>query len=193
MREKPTRTQIVEAADLLFYRQGYADTSFLNIAEAINISRGNFYHHFKTKDEILGAVIQRRLEYTQQMLEQWERESPSPEARIQCFIQILIQNRTKISRYGCPVGTLCSELAKLKHPAQLGAKQLFTLFRSWLRLQFEALGRGAESDDLAMHVLSMSQGVATLTNAFQDDKFLRREVERMTAWLNALVQEPIGK
>ena len=189
MHEKPTRAQIVAAADQLFYRQGYADTSFTDIAAAVQISRGNFYHHFKTKDEILDAVIQRRLEYTQQMLAQWEHANPAPEARIRCFIEILIENRAQIKRYGCPVGTLCTELAKLSHPAQLGAKQLFTLFRGWLRRQFDALGQGAQADALAMHVLAMSQGVATLANTFHDEKFLRQEVERMTAWLHALAQE----
>lgn len=44
---------LTEAADELFYRQGYEHTSFSNIAGAVQISRGNFYHHFKTKDEIL--------------------------------------------------------------------------------------------------------------------------------------------
>ena len=45
------------AADRLFYRQGYEHTSFADIADAVRISRGNFYYHFKTKDEILDAVI----------------------------------------------------------------------------------------------------------------------------------------
>ena len=51
MGEKPTRDQIVQAADRLFYRQGYEHTSFSDIADAVQISRGNFYYHFKTKDE----------------------------------------------------------------------------------------------------------------------------------------------
>ena len=51
-----TRDHIVEIADQLFYQQGYEHTSFADIAEAVNISRGNFYYHFKAKDEILNAV-----------------------------------------------------------------------------------------------------------------------------------------
>ena len=57
MSDKTTRDHIVEAADQLFYRQGYEHTSFADIADAVHISRGNFYYHFKTKDEILDAVI----------------------------------------------------------------------------------------------------------------------------------------
>ena len=42
---------------------------YWNIAEAVKISRGNFYYHFKTKDEILDAVIAQRLACTQQVLD----------------------------------------------------------------------------------------------------------------------------
>ncbi len=56
-----TRDRIVQAADQLFYRQGFEHTSFSDIADDVQISRGNFYYHFKTKDEILDAVINVRL------------------------------------------------------------------------------------------------------------------------------------
>jgi AcrR family transcriptional regulator len=180
-----TREQIIEAADRLFYQQGFDRTSFADIAAAVGISRGNFYYHFKTKDEILDAVIALRLANTRKMLEAWEAEGGDPAGRVRCFIRILIMNRAKIMLYGCPVGTLCGELAKLDHVAQSEANKLFTLFRDWLARQFAALGREAEADALALHLLARSQGVATLANAFRDEDFIRREVEDMTRWLNA--------
>lgn len=177
------RDDIVEAADRLFYRQGYEHTSFADIAREVQISRGNFYYHFRTKDEILDAVIQVRLAHTRQMLSLWESEGDRPEDRIRSFIHILTVNQAKILRYGCPVGTLCSELAKLGHPSQADANKLFTLFRVWLRHLFVQLGRTQDADDLAMHLLARSQGVATLANAFHDQHFVEQEVEKMCDWL----------
>ena len=100
---------------------------------------------------------------------------------------MLIANRADIKRYGCPVGTLCSELSKLEHPSRKEANELFTLFRTWLRRQFTLLGCGKGADMMAMHLLARSQGVATLANAFRDEAFIRNEVEQMLAWLEACV------
>lgn len=185
MSDKSTRENIVEAADELFYRQGYGHTSFSDIADVVRISRGNFYYHFKTKDEILDAVIEERLANTRRMLERWEAEGDTPAERIRCFIHILIANRARIKRYGCPVGTLSSELAKLNHASRGEANKLFTLFRTWLRRQFTLLGRKADADALALHLLARSQGVATLASAFHDEKFIRQEVQLMCDWLDA--------
>ncbi len=182
----PTREQIIEAADQLFYQQGFDHTSFADIAGAVDISRGNFYYHFKTKDEILGAVIGMRLSNTAGMIEEWELENADPLARILCYVRILETNWSKIRLHGCPVGTLCGELAKLQHAAEPEAAKIFTMFRTWLARQFCLLGLEAEADDLAMQVLAWSQGVATLANAFGDKKFMRREVARMSEWLTQL-------
>lgn len=181
-----TRERIVEAADTLFYERGYEMTTFSNIADAVGITRGNFYYHFKTKDVILDAVIASRMTNTAQMLSRWETEGKQPEDRIRSFIHILIANQAKILNHGCPVGTLCTELAKLDHPSQEEANKLFSLFRAWLKRQFELLGAGRKADNLAMHLLARSQGVATLANAFRDKKFIEQEVAAMDDWLAAL-------
>lgn len=185
MSEQTTRERIVEAADQLFYEHGFEATSFADVAAKVGISRGNFYYHFKTKDDILDAVIDLRLTNTRAMLRQWEAEGGDPAGRIVCFIHILIANRAKITLYGCPVGTLVAELGKLDHTAQARAKALFTLFRDWLAEQFTALGRAAEADALATHLLALSQGVATLAQAFQDEALIRAEVAKMRNWLTA--------
>lgn len=186
MNDKTTRDQIVETAERLFYRQGYEHTSFAHIADAIGISRGNFYYHFKSKDDILDAVIDARLANTRKMLAQWERAGETPADRILSFIHMLNANRSNIKRYGCPVGTLCTELGKLNHGSQAAANRLFTLFRTWLCRQFALLGRKADADALAMHLLARSQGVATLANAFHDEKFVAQEVRQMRDWLGSL-------
>jgi TetR/AcrR family transcriptional repressor of nem operon len=190
---RTTRDHIVEAADQLFYQQGYEHTSFSDIADAVQISRGNFYYHFRTKDEILDAVIEERLASTRKMLDQWERKGQSPADRIRSFINILITTRADIKRFGCPVGTLTTELVKLDHSSQEEANKLFTLFRTWLRRQFTLLSHKTDADALAMHLLARSQGVATLAAAFQDEKFIRQEVKQMHAWLDAYLENATPK
>jgi TetR/AcrR family transcriptional regulator, transcriptional repressor for nem operon len=183
MTAQTTRAQIIAVADQLFYERGFEATSFADIAQAVHISRGNFYYHFKTKDDILGAVIAARLDRTQGMLDGWSAASAAPQQRIRDFIHILLRNKIAIKAYGCPVGTLCAELAKLEHASRDEAATVFALFREWLRRQFELLGCGNKSDRLAMHVLGRSQGIAALANAFRDETYIQCEVQQLCDWL----------
>jgi AcrR family transcriptional regulator len=183
LKYETTRDRIVQAGADLFYRRGFENTSFSDIADVVQISRGNFYYHFKSKDEILSAVIDARLSEAEEMLGRWDVEREGPEDRIRSFIDILTTNRSLILQHGCPVGTLCTELAKLNHAARPEAERLFTLFRTWLRRQFTLLGRRENADALAMHLLARTQGVATLASALRDETFIRREVRQMHEWI----------
>lgn len=182
-----TRRQIVDAADSLFYAQGFTQTSFADIAAAVKISRGNFYYHFKTKDEILDAVIDKHLSDRRELLAKWNETADEARKRIECFIRIVIVNQAKIMAYGCPVGTLTTELAKIDHPSRDKANEIMALFGDWLESQFNELGCGENSRDNAMHVLGWSQGVATLAQAFKDKAYVEREVSKILSWLDGVI------
>ena len=51
------REEILDAAGELFTTHGYASTSTRTIAEAVGVRQASLYHYFKTKDEILSALL----------------------------------------------------------------------------------------------------------------------------------------
>lgn len=52
-----TKDKIVEAALDLFYQQGYEEASIKEIVNKAQVSKGAFYHYFKSKDSVLAVVI----------------------------------------------------------------------------------------------------------------------------------------
>ena len=180
------RQKIVAAADLLFYQQGYESTSFSDIAAAVNISRGNFYYHFKTKDEILKAVLHYREAAYHVLLEEWDKQYSDPEDRIRAYLGMLAANKDNIKNHGCPAGSLCTELAKVRHTLLRDANKQMSITRDWLIKQFKLMGHKKDAKSLAMHVLARTQGIATITNVFEDQKFLQQELKELEQWIDAL-------
>lgn len=58
-----TLEKIITTAAQLFIEKGYEQTSIQDILDATHLSKGGLYHHFKSKDEILEAVMQKRVQY----------------------------------------------------------------------------------------------------------------------------------
>ena len=180
------RQRIVEAADRLFYEQGYNATSFSDIAEAAEIPRGNFYYYFKTKDEILENVIQARVDGIAGMLDDLESRIPEPRQRLLALTDIIAGRGEDIARYGCRFGTLNAELGKTQLTMQQKAAGLFDVFRDWMTRQFIELGLGEEAPLLGMHMLACIQGTTLLVYTYKDKTFLQYEIDRMQEWLNGL-------
>jgi TetR/AcrR family transcriptional regulator, transcriptional repressor for nem operon len=63
-----TYERILDISSKLFIEKGYEQTSIQDILEALNLSKGGLYHHFKSKEDIFEAVMQRRAQYITDML-----------------------------------------------------------------------------------------------------------------------------
>jgi len=55
------RREIVETAERLFHEIGYTSCSVERIIREIGVAKGTFYHYFKSKEEILRAIVDHRL------------------------------------------------------------------------------------------------------------------------------------
>lgn len=53
------RNEIIDAADELFGQKGFEGTSTNDILVKVGIARGTLYHHFKSKEDIMDALIER--------------------------------------------------------------------------------------------------------------------------------------
>lgn len=56
------KQEILDAAERLFASKGFDNTSISDILEETGIARGTLYYHFKSKEELLDAVIERMIE-----------------------------------------------------------------------------------------------------------------------------------
>ncbi len=48
-----TREKILLTSQKLFFEKGYNNTSIQAIIDVVDIAKGTFYHHFKSKHELL--------------------------------------------------------------------------------------------------------------------------------------------
>lgn len=58
LKSQETKRKIFHAAKAILQRQGYEQLSIKNICEEAGVSNGSFYHHFKTKDDLLSYYIE---------------------------------------------------------------------------------------------------------------------------------------
>ena len=57
-KSKETKAKIFRAAKDILKKKGYEELSIKNICEEAKVSNGSFYHHFKTKDDLLSYYIE---------------------------------------------------------------------------------------------------------------------------------------
>src|ERR671932_1816029 len=154
------RERLVESATALFHEQGVHRTTLAEVAERAEVPLGNVYYYFKTKDELLGAVLDGYLGQAAALIASFER-SRTPQARLKALVRNWVDMRDAVVRHGCPMGTLCAELDKNQGGLDREAAEVMARIIDWSEAQFRQLGR-PDARDLAVALLAGVQGAALL-------------------------------
>src|SRR5918911_2640641 len=110
-RAQGKRERLVAGARQVIYRQGVETTTIADIAQTADVPVGNVYYYFKTKDQLVAAAIDGHAQDVHAVLRSLERHR-TPQARLKALIRELMSQRELVGDYGCPLGSLCSELDK---------------------------------------------------------------------------------
>lgn len=168
------RDRLIEAANRLIYNKTFNSTTLADIAVLSEVPLGNVYYYFKTKEEILKAVVQKRESELENLFSAWD-QLPNVKERLYAFIAQPMQDADAIARFGCTLGSLCQELGK--HGGELAglASDLMRKTLQWVEKQFRALGKEDRASLLAEQLIASLQGISLLTLTFHDPEFLHRQ------------------
>ena len=183
-REQGKRDRLVAGARELLHQQGVEATTIAEIARAADVPVGNVYYYFKTKDELVEAAIAGHTNDVHAMLNSLERHR-TPQARLKALLRALTDQSELAARYGCPLGSLCSELDKRTDGLDQTAAQMLRLPIDWAEQQFRLMGR-RDASDLAVAMIASYEGIALLTNTFRDPELMTREARRLERWIDSL-------
>jgi AcrR family transcriptional regulator len=178
------RERLVESATALFHEQGVHRTTLAEVAERAQVPLGNVYYYFKTKDELIGAVLAGYQAQAGALIESFER-GRTPQARLKALIRNWSDMRDAVVDHGCPMGTLCAELDKLEGGLDREAAAVMARIIDWSEDQFRLLGR-RDARDLAVALFAGIQGGALLANTFRDPTLLTRETRHLERWIDSL-------
>jgi TetR/AcrR family transcriptional regulator, transcriptional repressor for nem operon len=178
------RERLVASARALIHQQGVEKTTIAEIARAADVPAGNVYYYFKTKDDLVSAAIDGYASNVHGLLRSLDTHR-TPQARVKALVRELTAQRELAAQYGCPMGSLCSELDKRTDGLNRTCAQMLQLPIEWAEQQFRAMGR-RDARDLAVALIASYQGIALLTNTLRDPELMTREARRLERWIDSL-------
>lgn len=179
------RERLAAAAAEVFHRQGVEATTLGDIARAADVPLGNVYYYFKTKDQLVEAALATHHGHLRTLTAEFER-IPEPAERLKALIGSWIDRRETAARYGCPLGTLATELDKREDGLDRAAADVMRALIDWAAEQFRLLGRTEDAHDLAVELVAAYQGMSVLANSLRDSDVMSRQGRRLLGWIDAV-------
>ena len=143
-RGRASRERIVTHAAELFADRGVMGTSLDEVLAAAGAGKGQFYHYFRSRDELVEAAVGLRCT---QVLAQLGEALGSVEsmAELASALAGFVRQFEQMGLPGCPIGTLATEVVESNEGARLHAAAAFD---AWEKLFADALMRIRERGEL---------------------------------------------
>ena len=140
------RGKLLQTAAHLFRSKGYERTTVRDLASAVGIQSGSIFHHFKSKDEILKAVMEETILYNTALMRAALAEAQGPRERVLALIRCELQSI--MGGTGEAMGVLVYEWRSLSEESQayiLSLRDSYELI--WLEVLGEAKAAGLCQSD----------------------------------------------
>ncbi len=157
------REQLVDTALRLFYRDGYHATGIDKIIQEAGVARGTLYKHFKSKDDLILAVLRRRDEEFRAWFKTYvERAASAPQEKLLALFDGLAEwfdGKAFPGRafHGCSFINASAEYSRLNDPIHRAAAEHKELMFEYTRDLATAAGY-EEPDELARELLLLKEG-----------------------------------
>ncbi|HEY7884212.1 MAG TPA: TetR/AcrR family transcriptional regulator [Cellvibrionaceae bacterium] len=181
-----SREMILAAARELFYQRGYQACSMGDIAKAAGLYKGNLSYYYKTKADLLAAVAAARMQSLTNTLALISSRYYTSREQLLGFVAMVEGSAPALAQYGCPLGSLATELGKHSPELQPYAQGLLVCIQQWLATRFaQSPVPGQDADVLAEQMLVTAQGIAVMAQATQNPALVQRQCQQMRQWLES--------
>jgi TetR/AcrR family transcriptional regulator, transcriptional repressor for nem operon len=176
-RGRATRERILDAAATLFHRQGVTATGLDQVIAASGTGKGQLYHYFGDKRELVHAVIERQvatvLDAQRPRLEQL-----STPADLRAWADELVESYAQGDHpVRCPLGALAAELAEGDPEARAALERGFALWADALADGLRRLELALAPEQVATALLCAYQGGLLLSQVCGDLAPLRTALD----------------
>ena len=169
-----SRTALVDAAALLFRRQGYAATGVNQILETADVKAGSLYHHFPDgKQQLAAAVVDGAGAGIETRLRQFlDSELPVTDI-VDGWIDLMSSGLAVDRRDGCPIEPIATESVNASPLVREASARAFRAWRQAIADRLCADGWDeAESDKTALAVIALLEGALILSRIAGDSAAL---------------------
>lgn len=189
-----TRLTILHKAFELIYTKGYQTTSIDEIIATTQVTKGAFYYHFKTKDEMGVAIIEEILKPTMQkhFIKPTEASQNPIEDFYNMISYLLLEDPFLQVKYGCPVGNLTQEMTPWNTKFSEALAELVDL---WKETIINSIEKGKESgliqkdvvgEQVAFFILSGYWGIRNFGKLQNDNSSYLVYLKELNVYLNGL-------
>lgn len=177
-----THKRLLDAATELFYQDGIAATAVDKVVSFSGISKPTLYVHFRSKDHLIAAVLERRHEERVSSLNNWvDEHAGSAREKLLAVFDWQDARHNGDAMRGCAFANAVAEIVDPNHPA----REISRRHKRWMRDYLASLAADVKLQDpleVGSDLMLLLDGANTRV-LIEGDYNAAKDAKRLAAWI----------
>lgn len=181
---------VLQTASTLFLTKGFQVTSMDEIVALSKVSKTNIYYHYKSKEELLLAIVDQLISRYEERISRTLTQDMSIPAKMERLFRILTEDNEQIDYVGgCPFLTLYTQTS---HSSSEARAKIKAFFDKQLQVVEKLLEEGMEKKELsrnlpvhetAVMIVTSIEGALFLTKATNNPMLAQNLIQAIASML----------
>ena len=194
LKSEITKQHIVHEAYQLFYEKGFKSTSINEVMKAAKMSKGAFYHHYKSKQQLGIEVIELKIQKRvyEGMITPLLEEGNAMKILESTFLNRIKSFPAYDKKHGCPMNNFINEIGNEEKAYQSALKNIIEKWQQALvsliergKIQAE-IKKDTPSEAVAMYLISAYEGIRGIRKLYDNDIVLDQYLTGLSKYLEQL-------
>ena len=194
LKSEITKQHIVHEAFKLFYENGFKSTSVNDVMKSAKMSKGAFYHHYKSKQQLGLEVIELKIQKRvyEGMVLPLQNDGNAMDILENTFLNRIKSFPFYDKQHGCPMNNLINEIGDYEEGYQLALKNIIEKWKIALVVLIEkgkqenSIKITTPSEAVAIYLISAFEGIRGIRKLYNDDLILDQYISGLSLYLNQL-------
>lgn len=200
-RGQDTRDRILETAQSLILEKGFSATSLDDILKTTGVTKGAFFHHFRSKADLAQKLVERFAENDFAMFDEWDRRaealSEDPYQALLLFLKFFEEWLDGLAEpfAGCLFAVYVYESRLFDSSVNEFVRQSFEHWQKYYETKFEAIfavkrpRQDVTPKELAETIVSLLEGAFILARSHGEPELITRQSRLFRGYLKLLFED----
>lgn len=185
MTKKGMSEAIIDAAKMVFHKNGFPATEIADIVDEAKISNSDFDKCFNSLDDVCLKVLKSYAQELKHTFKEYD-ENVNTRQRLSMLLDAYYENAETLAENGCPIFNLYYDVREMDNDLSKTVIEILDMQHAWIDEQFIIMLKTESAVDQGDRLMAAICGLLMLVKLSGDAQMFKNQVIQLRSWIRSM-------
>lgn len=185
MNNKAMSATIIDAAKVVFHKNGFPSTEIADIVDEANLSKSEFDECFSSLEEVCLTVLKSYSKALKHTFKAYD-ENENSRQRLSMLLDAYYEDAKNLAENGCPIFNLYYDLREMDNELSETVIEILEMQHEWIHEQFIIMLKTESAVDQGDRLMAAISGLLLLVKLTSNEQMFKNQIIQLRSWIRSM-------